>query len=106
MHQGVNLGLVSERSGGKVVARIKGLCELLTPMQWSHARAHSPLMESAPYCAVRRGLGVLERVLFYLGWPSLKPRHKRGPLIRRGVCRQSISDSWLGNLRECLAHLV
>jgi hypothetical protein len=22
------------------------------------------------------------------------------------VCRQSISDSWLGNLRECLAHLV
>ena len=23
-----------------------------------------------------------------------------------GVCRQSISDSWLGNLRECLAHLV
>ena len=25
---------------------------------------------------------------------------------QRGVCRQSISDSWLGNLRECLAHLV
>src|SRR5262249_39798166 len=24
----------------------------------------------------------------------------------RTVCRQSISDSWLGNLRECLAHLV
>jgi hypothetical protein len=24
----------------------------------------------------------------------------------RAVCRQSISDSWLGNLRECLAHLV
>jgi hypothetical protein len=22
------------------------------------------------------------------------------------VCRQSISDSWLGNLRECLAHQV
>ncbi|MFZ1003594.1 MAG: hypothetical protein WAN68_16535, partial [Pseudolabrys sp.] len=22
------------------------------------------------------------------------------------VCRQSISDNWLGNLRECLAHLV
>ena len=22
------------------------------------------------------------------------------------VCRQSISDSWLGNSRECLAHLV
>jgi hypothetical protein len=22
------------------------------------------------------------------------------------VCRQSMSDSWLGNLRECLAHLV
>jgi hypothetical protein len=21
------------------------------------------------------------------------------------VCRQSISDSWLGYLRECLAHL-
>jgi hypothetical protein len=27
-------------------------------------------------------------------------------LLARGVCRQSISDSWLGNLRECLAHLV
>jgi hypothetical protein len=25
---------------------------------------------------------------------------------RQIVCRQSISDSWLGNLRECLAHLV
>jgi hypothetical protein len=25
---------------------------------------------------------------------------------RLSVCRQSISDSWLGNLRECLAHLV
>jgi hypothetical protein len=24
----------------------------------------------------------------------------------RSVCRQSISDSWLGNLREYLAHLV
>jgi len=24
----------------------------------------------------------------------------------KAVCRQSISDSWLGNLRECLAHLV
>jgi hypothetical protein len=24
----------------------------------------------------------------------------------QAVCRQSISDSWLGNLRECLAHLV
>jgi len=22
------------------------------------------------------------------------------------VCRQNILDSWLGNLRECLAHLV
>ena len=26
--------------------------------------------------------------------------------IRLTVCRQSISDNWLGNLRECLAHLV
>jgi len=26
--------------------------------------------------------------------------------IIASVCRQSISDSWLGNLRECLAHLV
>jgi len=24
----------------------------------------------------------------------------------KAVCRQSMSDSWLGNLRECLAHLV
>jgi len=27
-------------------------------------------------------------------------------MIMSAVCRQSISDSWLGNLRECLAHLV
>ena len=27
-------------------------------------------------------------------------------LLQETVCRQSISDSWLGNLRECLAHLV
>ena len=30
----------------------------------------------------------------------------RGAFVRRLVCRQSISDIWLGNLRECLAHLV
>jgi|SRR5215467_14397742 len=28
------------------------------------------------------------------------------PSSSRIVCRQSISDSWLGSLRECLAHLV
>src|SRR5262249_12621357 len=28
------------------------------------------------------------------------------PILLALVCRQSISDSWLGNLRECLAHLV
>src|SRR5438445_4952261 len=28
------------------------------------------------------------------------------PVHVKTVCRQSISDSWLGNLRECLAHLV
>src|SRR5262245_32199047 len=37
-------------------------------------------------------------------------RAGRAPLLQqcliRSVCRQSISDSWLGNLRECLAHLV
>ena len=27
-------------------------------------------------------------------------------LSQQGVCRQNILDSWLGNLRECLAHLV
>src|SRR5262249_25393106 len=33
-----------------------------------------------------------------LGWYRNKSRPD--------VCRQTISDSWLGNLRECLAHLV
>src|SRR5215831_1663084 len=28
------------------------------------------------------------------------------PFQFTSVCRQSISDSWLGSLRECLAHLV
>jgi len=37
-------------------------------------------------------------------WPELA--HKLPPKNLQGVCRQSISDSWLGNLRECLAHLV
>jgi hypothetical protein len=48
---------------------------------------------------------------------DLEPDHRRGaasPLghgmiskkEERSVCRQSISDSLLGNLRECLAHLV
>src|SRR5262245_48132040 len=35
------------------------------------------------------------------------PRPFHHGIRRRGdVCAQSISDSWLGNLRECLAHLV
>jgi subtilase-type serine protease len=34
------------------------------------------------------------------------PGDSGGPLFAMIVCRQSISDSWLGNLRECLAHLV
>jgi|SRR6516162_2641973 len=29
-----------------------------------------------------------------------------GAPVKPSVCRQSILDSWLGNLRECLAHLV
>jgi len=36
-------------------------------------------------------------------------RQELGSLLEEGrfsVCRQSISDSWLGNSRECLAHLV
>ena len=37
----------------------------------------------------------------YKGAPERFFSHPYG-----GVCRQSISDSWLGNLRECLAHLV
>jgi|SRR6516164_4048010 len=32
--------------------------------------------------------------------------HPAGNITGLSVCRQSISDSWLGNLRECLAHLV
>jgi hypothetical protein len=31
---------------------------------------------------------------------------RQSAAFARSVCRQSISDSWLGNLRECLAHLV
>jgi len=43
-------------------------------------------------------LGRVRRVLYRL------PELIEG--VKAGVCRQSISDSWLGNLRECLAHLV
>ena len=36
-----------------------------------------------------------------------KPRPRRiWNKIPDDVCRQNISDGWLGNLRECLAHLV
>src|SRR6516164_5505173 len=42
------------------------------------------------------------------GKATKKARNPQAGLIRwvQIVCRQSISDSWLGNLRECLAHLV
>ena len=33
-------------------------------------------------------------------------RVKAAAGLTKRVCRQSISDSWLGSLRECLAHLV
>jgi hypothetical protein len=36
----------------------------------------------------------------YKCWP-IPPRRRSNT-----VCRQNISDDWLGNLRECLAHLV
>src|SRR5262249_41585240 len=46
--------------------------------------------------------------------PAKRRRHRGRPpytvtknmLLLAGVCRQTISDSWIGNLRECLAHLV
>jgi hypothetical protein len=49
-----------------------------------------------------------------LGWPDLAEAGATaheiaaviGHMTRMTVCRQTISDSWLGNLRECLAHLV
>src|SRR5215468_9344941 len=37
---------------------------------------------------------------------SRKRRTCSSGVMCRNVCRQTISDSWLGNLRECLAHLV
>jgi hypothetical protein len=55
---------------------------------WSSARDTSPL---AQICA---------RVDYVNGLQE----NLKGQEV--AVCRQSISDSWLGNLRECLAHLV
>jgi putative ABC transport system substrate-binding protein len=37
---------------------------------------------------------------------ALTVRYELPTIFQYRVCRQSISDSWLGNLRECLAHLV
>jgi len=37
--------------------------------------------------------------------PELSPR-ELAVNFTDTVCRQNISDGWLGNLRECLAHLV
>src|SRR5262245_61273043 len=39
-------------------------------------------------------------------YPKVAFKTGQGNGYFRIVCRQSISDSWLGNLRECLAHLV
>jgi hypothetical protein len=39
-------------------------------------------------------------------WEEQQRQKAEERLHRKIVCRQSISDSWLGNLRECLAHLV
>jgi len=38
-------------------------------------------------------------------WSVWWDKDINGP-FPQAVCRQSISDSWLGNLRECLAHLI
>src|SRR5262249_41283055 len=60
-------------------------------------------------CSYAPNLTFDSQTLFRL---LLKPDHRDsrsgGQELRtwHRVCRQSISDSWLGNLRECLAHLV
>jgi hypothetical protein len=43
-----------------------------------------------------------------LRWPAARITLRQGARLIEDntVSRQSISDSWLGNLRECLAHLV
>jgi hypothetical protein len=38
--------------------------------------------------------------------PNYYARRLKNESVCDSVCRQSISDSWLGNLREYLAHLV
>ena len=66
-------------------------------------------------CPRRRGPRVMKRrdLITLLGGAAFRRESAVSALLlaacrllTRGVCRQSISDSWLGNLRECLAHLV
>jgi ParB-like chromosome segregation protein Spo0J len=47
-----------------------------------------------------------DRELLSIELPALQQLLMAEGLDIAIVCRQSISDSWLGNLRECLAHLV
>ena len=52
---GLNLGPVSDQSGGKVVARVGGLCELLTrsggkPSRILAAHATDLTLANLPYC--------------------------------------------------------
>jgi hypothetical protein len=50
-----------------------------------------------------------DHVFDLLSYAVLQHRLLAADLLQRqlaAVCRQSISDSWLGNLREYLAHLV
>jgi len=52
--------------------------------------------------------GVYLKILALLVPREMKVEQSGGvkSMSDEGVCRQSISGSWPGNLRECLAHLV
>lgn len=70
------------------------------------------LYEMRTYTLYVGKMAEAQKLYTELGFPALKKGGHDKNLIgyfvadTGSVCRQSISDSWLGNLRECLAHLV
>jgi hypothetical protein len=87
-------------------------------MEWMRAGKFAPLLEmiKESRVGVRHGpvLGLLVQMIESRqlvlrngpGRPLDLEAAAKNKFVADTVCRQSISDSWLGNLRECLAHLV
>jgi integrase len=94
------------------VRRAKNGSPSVHPLQGDEIRALRRLQreqEASPFVFCSERGGPMTPKAFHALFGRIGARAKMPfpvhPHMLR-VCRQSISDNWLGNLRECLAHLV